>query len=34
MPQSWLNLQQGDELELAKRAVGESIDAEVEPYAA
>jgi antitoxin HigA-1 len=33
-PQSWLNLQQHYELELAKRTVGAAILAEVEPRAA
>jgi antitoxin HigA-1 len=33
-PQSWLNLQQQYELELAKRTVGAAILAEVEPRAA
>jgi addiction module HigA family antidote len=33
-PQSWLNLQKNYELEVAKRAVGRAIEAEVEPYAA
>jgi addiction module HigA family antidote len=33
-PQSWLNLQKNFELEVAKRALGETIEAEVQPRAA
>lgn len=33
-PQSWLNLQINYELEVAKRAVGRSVEREVEPRAA
>ena len=33
-PQSWLNLQQNYELEVAKRTVGQVIEAEVSPRAA
>jgi antitoxin HigA-1 len=33
-PQSWLNLQKNYELEMAKRTVGRTIEAEVKPYAA
>lgn len=33
-PQSWLNLQKNYELEMAKRAVGQTIAGEVEPYVA
>ncbi|MEA3273793.1 MAG: HigA family addiction module antitoxin [Pseudomonadota bacterium] len=33
-PQSWLNLQKNYELEVAKRTVGQTIEAEVEPRAA
>ena len=33
-PQSWLNLQKNYELEVAKRELGKTIDAEIEPRAA
>lgn len=33
-PQSWLNLQKNYELEVAKRTVGQTIEAEVSPRAA
>lgn len=33
-PQSWLNLQKNYELEVAKRTVGQAIEAEVSPRAA
>lgn len=33
-PQSWLNLQKNYELEVARRTVGSTIEAEVEPRAA
>ena len=33
-PQSWLNLQKNYELDVAKRTVGQAIDAEISPRAA